>query len=157
MDVPTTNFVRAGSLDELKAAAARAADVFKDSCTESYALTPPGRLRAMINRVNATLEAVKIVQPALENLYSSLSDEQQASFNALGPRVGEESERARSALGNRHDESLLRQGLGERGAEGGIVVDDEDAMSHRACGIVSVYRCGAAPPGRAKAPDASRS
>jgi LTXXQ motif family protein len=76
-------------LDELKAAAARAADVFKDSCTESYALTPPGRLRAMINRVNATLEAVKIVQPALENFYSSLSDEQQASFNALGPRVGE--------------------------------------------------------------------
>jgi hypothetical protein len=76
-------------LDELKAAAAKAADVFKASCTESYALTPPGRLRAMINRVSATLEAVKIVQPALENFYSSLSDEQQASFNALGPRVGE--------------------------------------------------------------------
>lgn len=78
-------------LEELKAAAARAADVFKDSCSETYALTPPGRLRAMMNRVNATLEAVKIVRPALENFYNSLSDEQQANFNALGPNVGERS------------------------------------------------------------------
>ncbi|WBL80834.1 Spy/CpxP family protein refolding chaperone [Bradyrhizobium xenonodulans] len=78
-------------LDELKAAAAKAADVFKDSCSETYALTPPGRLRAMMNRVNATLEAVKIVRPALENFYNSLSDEQQANFNALGPNVGERS------------------------------------------------------------------
>lgn len=79
-------------LDELKAAAARAADVFKDSCAETYALTPPGRLRAMANRINATLEAVKIVRPALENFYNSLSDEQQARFNALGPNVGDRSQ-----------------------------------------------------------------
>ncbi|MGY4626116.1 Spy/CpxP family protein refolding chaperone [Bradyrhizobium sp. USDA 4486] len=78
-------------LDELKAAAANAAGVFKDSCAETYALTPPGRLRAMMNRISATLEAVKIVRPALENFYNSLSDEQQARFNALGPNVGERS------------------------------------------------------------------
>lgn len=78
-------------LDELKTAAANAADVFKDSCANTYALTPPGRLRAMMNRVSATLEAVKIVRPALENFYNSLSDEQQARFNALGPNVGERS------------------------------------------------------------------
>lgn len=78
-------------LDELKTAAAKAADLFKDSCSETYALTPPGRLRAMTNRISATLEAVKIVRPALENFYNSLSDEQQASFNALGPNVGERS------------------------------------------------------------------
>nr|WP_246752296.1 Spy/CpxP family protein refolding chaperone [Bradyrhizobium diazoefficiens] len=78
-------------LDELKAAAANAAGVLKDSCAETYALTPPGRLRAMMNRINATLEAVKIVRPALENFYNSLSDEQQARFNALGPNVGERS------------------------------------------------------------------
>ncbi|MGY4235278.1 exonuclease VII large subunit [Bradyrhizobium sp. USDA 4449] len=76
-------------LDELKAAAAKAADVFKNSCSETYALTPPGRLRAMMNRISATLEAVKIVRPALENFYNSLSDEQQARFNALGPNVGD--------------------------------------------------------------------
>ena len=78
-------------LDELKTAAANAAAVFKDSCAETYAMTPPGRLRAMMNRISATLEAVKIVRPALENFYNSLNDEQQARFNALGPNVGERS------------------------------------------------------------------
>ena len=46
-------------LDELKAAAAKAADVFRQSCADSYAMTPPGRLRAMTNRVSATLERGK--------------------------------------------------------------------------------------------------
>lgn len=76
-------------LDQLNTAAANAAGVFKDSCAETYALTPPGRLRAMMNRISATLEAVKIVRPALENFYNSLNDEQQARFNALGPNIGD--------------------------------------------------------------------
>ena len=76
-------------LDELKTAAAKAADVFKQSCTDTYAMTPPGRLQAMTTRISATLEAVRIVRPALEKFYKSLSDEQQARFNALGPNVGE--------------------------------------------------------------------
>ena len=81
-------------LDELKSAATKAADAFKESCAGSYAMTPPGRLRAMTNRVSATLEAVRIVRPALEKFYSSLSDEQQARFNALGPNnIGEPSQR----------------------------------------------------------------
>jgi LTXXQ motif family protein len=79
-------------LNELKSAAAKAADAFKESCGGSYAMTPPGRLRAMTNRISATLEAVRIVRPALEKFYNSLSDEQQARFNALGPNVGERSQ-----------------------------------------------------------------
>ena len=79
-------------LDELRTAAAKAADVFKQSCSDSYAMTPPGRLRAMTNRISATLEAVRIVRPALERFYSSLSDEQQARFNALGPHIGDRSQ-----------------------------------------------------------------
>ena len=79
-------------LDELKSAAAKAADAFKESCGDSYAMTPPGRLRAMTNRISATLEAVRIVRPVLEKFYSSLSDEQQARFNALGPNLGERSQ-----------------------------------------------------------------
>ena len=77
-------------LDELKSAAAKAADEFKRSCGDSYAMTPPGRLRAMTNRISATLDAVRIVRPALEKFYNSLSDEQQARFNAIGPRIGED-------------------------------------------------------------------
>ncbi|MGY4477825.1 exonuclease VII large subunit [Bradyrhizobium sp. USDA 3364] len=80
-------------LDDLKTSAAEAANVFKDTCADSYAMTPTGRLRSMLSRISATLEAIKIVRPALENFYSSLSDEQQARFNALGPHVGERSPR----------------------------------------------------------------
>ena len=86
-------------LDELKAAAAKAADVFKQSCADTYAMTPPGRLQAMMNRISATLEAVRIVRPALEKFYNSLSDEQQARFNALGPHVGEQSPQTAAAGG----------------------------------------------------------
>jgi len=74
-------------LDQLKRAAAQAAETLKNSCNDNYALTPPGRLQAMINRVSATLEAVRIVRPALEAFYNSLSDEQQARFNSLGPQL----------------------------------------------------------------------
>ena len=79
-------------LDELKTAAAKAADAFKDSCVDYYGMTPPGRLRAMTNRVKATLNAVRIVRPALEQFYNALNDEQKARFNALGPNVGERSQ-----------------------------------------------------------------
>jgi TolA-binding protein len=74
-------------LDQLKSAAAHAADALKNSCSDSYALTPPGRLRAMINRISATLEAVRMVRPALEAFYNALSDEQRARFNTLSPRL----------------------------------------------------------------------
>ena len=87
-------------LDDLKAAAAKAADVFKESCVDSQAMTPPGRLRAMTNRVSATLDAVKIVRPALEQFYNSLNDEQKARFNALGPNVGERSRRQQEQQAN---------------------------------------------------------
>jgi len=79
-------------LDELKAAAAKAADAFKESCADYYGMTPPGRLRAMTNRVKATLDAVRIVRPALEQFYNSLNDEQKARFSALGPNVGDRSQ-----------------------------------------------------------------
>jgi LTXXQ motif family protein len=35
----------------------------------------------MTNRISATVEAVRIVRPALEKFYNSLSEEQQARFN----------------------------------------------------------------------------
>jgi len=92
-------------LDGLRTAAAKAADVFKRSCADSYAMTPPGRLRAMTNRISATLEAVRIVRPALEKFYSSLSDEQQARFNALGPHIGQRSPQQSQQDANAQSES----------------------------------------------------
>lgn len=82
-------------LEDLKRAAADAANVFKTSCEENFPLTPPGRLAAMNNRLDATLQAVRTVRPALEAFYNSLSDEQKARFTAIGPdNIGASSARA---------------------------------------------------------------
>jgi hypothetical protein len=72
------------ALDNLGAAAAKGTDLLKNSCPTQTLATPTGRLEAVKTRLGAMLEAVKIERPALENFYSSLSDEQKARFNAIG-------------------------------------------------------------------------
>ena len=75
-------------LDDLKNAAAKAADRFKASCSTDFPMTPPGRLKAMLSRLQSTREAVEIVRPPLDAFYASLGDEQKARFNAIGPNIG---------------------------------------------------------------------
>ena len=83
-------------LDDVRKAAAQAAEAFRDACPKNVALTPTGRLEAMVGRLEATLDALRVVRPALEKFYGSLSDEQKARFNAMGPEVGAAEARARS-------------------------------------------------------------
>jgi hypothetical protein len=87
-------------LAEVKKAAADAAATFKASCPseKSFPLTPPGRLAAMTGRLQATLEAVNIVQPALDRFYNALNDEQKERFNQLGPRQQQNSPETTAAL-----------------------------------------------------------
>jgi hypothetical protein len=74
------------ALDELKNASVKAAEDLKINCPTFQMLTPTGRVEAMEKRLDATLDAVKTVQPALLKSYNSLSDEQKARFNS--PRFG---------------------------------------------------------------------
>jgi ABC-type transporter MlaC component len=87
-------------LADVRKAADDAAATFKASCPaeNAFPLTPPGRLQAMTARLQATLDAVKIVRPALEKFYASLSDEQKERFNALGPKRPAISAEASAAL-----------------------------------------------------------
>jgi hypothetical protein len=71
-------------LDALRAAAASAADLLKGACQPAGALTPPGRLAAINQRLDVLLRAVTTVRPALETFYGSLTDEQKANFDAIG-------------------------------------------------------------------------
>jgi hypothetical protein len=80
--VQATPVQRAG-LDELKEASVKAAERLKTDCPAYQTLTPTGRVEAMEKRLNATLAAVKTVQPSLAKFYNSLSDEQKARFNSL--------------------------------------------------------------------------
>ena len=70
-------------LDDLKDASVKAAEGLKVGCPAYQMLTPTGRVEAMEKRLDATLGAVKTVQPALAKFYNSLSDEQKARFNSL--------------------------------------------------------------------------
>jgi len=75
-------------LDDVRSASEDAAAAFKASCPEenAFPLTPPGRLAAMTARLEATLQTVQTVRPALESFYDSLSDEQKERFNEIGPK-----------------------------------------------------------------------
>jgi hypothetical protein len=73
-------------LTALQNAAAKAADLLKASCPSGQLLTPPARLAAVGDRLAVLLQAIKIVRPPLESFYASLSDEQKANFDAIGPR-----------------------------------------------------------------------
>ena len=92
------------SLAALQDAAAKAADILKSSCPPVEARTPPARLAAVATRLDAILQSIGTVRPALDNFYSSLTDEQKAAFDAIGP----ERNGATSALAADGDESPRR-------------------------------------------------
>ena len=74
------------SLVALQNATAQAADLLKSSCLSNDPLTPPARLAAVGKRLETMLQAVKLVSVALNDFYGSLSDEQKARFEAIGPQ-----------------------------------------------------------------------
>jgi hypothetical protein len=74
------------SLVALQNASAKAADMLKTSCQAGDAITPPARLAAVGKRLDTMLQAVKLVRSALDDFYGSLSDEQKAQFEAIGPQ-----------------------------------------------------------------------
>ena len=69
----------------LKAASDTALRYLRESCPSNEPISPTGRLDAMEHRLEAMLEAVREVKPALDDFYGSLSDEQKAHLNAIVP------------------------------------------------------------------------
>jgi hypothetical protein len=86
-------------LGDVREAAKDSAAAFKETCPSdtAFPLTPPGRLGIMTARLDATLEAVRGVRPALEAFYDSLSDEQKARFNRIGPKGDNNNDEVRKA------------------------------------------------------------
>lgn len=83
-NVKPTDAQRAG-LKDLQDATTTAADILKSSCPPEDARTPPARLAAIEARLDAMLQAIGTVAPALDTFYNSLTDEQKAAFDAIGP------------------------------------------------------------------------
>jgi hypothetical protein len=76
------------ALNDLDQASRDAARILDANCPQDESLTPPGRLAAMEQRLDAMLKALATVQPALEKFYSSLTDEQKAAFDRLNRQQG---------------------------------------------------------------------
>lgn len=73
-------------LEALQSATAKASDMLKSSCQPVDANTPPARLAAVGKRLDTMLQAIKTVRAPLDSFYGSLTDEQKASFDAIGPK-----------------------------------------------------------------------
>ncbi len=82
--IQPANDAQRAAFDDLTAAATKATQDIKAACPADLALTAPGQLAAMQQRIEAMLGAVQTVQPPLEKFYGLLNDEQKARVNALG-------------------------------------------------------------------------
>jgi hypothetical protein len=102
-NVKPTDAQRA-NLMAVQDAATKAADFLKSSCPPEDARTPPARLGAVATRLDAMLQAILTVRPALDTLYNSLTDEQKAAFDAIGP----ERSGSTTALAQDRDEAPRR-------------------------------------------------
>jgi hypothetical protein len=73
------------AFDRLRIASAEAANQLQASCPTQTPQTPLDRFDAVAKRLQAMDDAIKTVSPALASFYASLTDEQKARFNTLGP------------------------------------------------------------------------
>jgi hypothetical protein len=80
--------VQRASLRALQGAVAQAVELLKTDCPTYRPITPVVRIDAMEQRLDAMLRAINIVQPALQKLYGSPTDEQKERFNRLAPVQG---------------------------------------------------------------------
>jgi hypothetical protein len=79
------NEAQRASLADLQSASAKAVEMLK-TCPPDNLVTPPARLKAIVERLDTMLQAVKTVHGALDTFYGGLNDEQKARFEALGPQ-----------------------------------------------------------------------
>jgi LTXXQ motif family protein len=73
------------AFNDLKKAAQKAGDQLQSSCPTAAPKSPVARVDTVETRLTAMADAIKSVRPDLNNFYASLSDEQKARFNTMGP------------------------------------------------------------------------
>jgi hypothetical protein len=73
------------AFDDLKKATQNASDQLRSSCPTAVAKSPMARLDTVEAQLKAMADAIEAVRPNLKNFYASLSDDQKARFNMMGP------------------------------------------------------------------------
>jgi hypothetical protein len=74
------------ALQVLQDTSAKVSASLKAACQPNDVMTPLARMVAIRKRLDVMLNGVKSVRAALDDFYATLSDEQKAQFEAIGPR-----------------------------------------------------------------------
>jgi hypothetical protein len=74
------------ALDVLQRMTALARNTLNFDCQPDDHLSPPDRLATADTRLDAMLDAIKWVRPALDDFYATLSAEQRTQFEAIGAK-----------------------------------------------------------------------
>lgn len=101
------------ALEKLKQAAAKAHEAGKAACPTERFASLPLRFADMEKRLTARLEAIRILRPAIEEYYGTLTDEQKARLNLFGAARGKPMRDDSPRRGNGRNE----RGDGSRGGE----------------------------------------
>ena len=86
------------ALDDLANASVTAAQKIRAACPTTIALTAPGRLASMQQRIEAMIAGVATVQPPLDKFYGLVNDEQKARLNALAEDQRRKTAKARQQV-----------------------------------------------------------
>jgi hypothetical protein len=73
-------------LDVLRRMSVLARNTLNFDCQPDENLTPPDRLATADTRLDAMLDAIKQIRPALDDFFATLSDEQKAQFETIGTK-----------------------------------------------------------------------
>jgi LTXXQ motif family protein len=74
------------ALNELRAASTKAAEMITATCSTEVPAKSTERLALMEKRMEAMLQAIKLVKPAFDTFYATLDPEQKTRLDASGPR-----------------------------------------------------------------------
>lgn len=80
------NDLQREGLDALQRMSALARNTLNFNCRPDENLNPPDRLATADTRLDAMLDAVKLLRPALDDFLATLSDEQKAQFKTIGAK-----------------------------------------------------------------------
>ena len=80
------NDAQRAELDVLQRMSVLANNTLNFSCQPDETLAPPDRLATADTRLDAMLDAIKQIRPALDDFMGALSDEQKAQFETIGAK-----------------------------------------------------------------------
>ena len=80
------NEVQRSALEELQRMSALAQNTLNFDCQPDEALAAPDRLATADTRLDAMLDAIRLIKPALDDFYATLSAEQKTQFDTIGAK-----------------------------------------------------------------------